>query len=173
MRSDTEFAKLFWSYVYDVESGRLKTGKWTKLVIKRFRKDRRKREFDFDVRDAAKVCRFVEALKHIKGDLAGQSIVLEPWQIFFIFNVYGWKKKNGRRRFRRALLFVARKNGKTLLAAALAVHALLTEAGAEVYTLASTKEQANLAFNNAREFVRKNIRPICSPGALPIRHTKC
>jgi phage terminase large subunit-like protein len=156
MRSDTEFAKLFWSYVYDVESGRLKTGKWTKLVIKRFRKDRRKREFDFDVRDAAKVCRFVEALKHIKGDLAGQSIVLEPWQIFFIFNVYGWKKKNGRRRFRRALLFVARKNGKTLLAAALAVHALLTEAGAEVYTLASTKEQANLAFNNAREFVRKN-----------------
>jgi phage terminase large subunit-like protein len=156
MRSDTEFAKLFWSYIYDVESGRLKTGKWTKLVIKRFRKDRRKREFDFDVRDAAKVCRFVEALKHIKGDLAGQSIVLEPWQIFFIFNVYGWKKKNGRRRFRRALLFVARKNGKTLLAAALAVHALLTEAGAEVYTLASTKEQANLAFNNAREFVRKN-----------------
>lgn len=151
-----------WKYVDAVDSGEILTGKYIKLAVARFRRDIARQDdpdypYRFDPAAAGKVVRFVEALKHIKGELAGQLIRLEPWQVFLIGQLYGWKRKdNGRRRFKRAFLFIARKNGKTLLGSALQIYDLLTEPGAEVYSVATSKEQANISFFNCREFVRKN-----------------
>ena len=155
--------KRFWDYIEQVKNKRTTTGKYIRKSIQRFEEDLRQSlenpvyPYYFDERTAQRVIDFVEALKHIKGSLAGKPIHLEPWQVFFVGNLYGWLKKDtNTRRFKKAFLFVARKNGKTLLGSALQVHNLLTEAGAEVYSIATTTAQANLSFFNAREFVKKN-----------------
>jgi len=149
--------KRFDQYIHQVKSGEVLTNKWVKLAIQRHMKDLQNPAFFFDREAAQKVISFIEALKHIKGDLAGKPILLDPWQVFFIGSLYGWKRKDtGRRRFKKAFLFIARKNGKTLLGSALQVHDVLTEPGAEVYSIATTKDQANLSFKNCRAFVKKN-----------------
>lgn len=152
----------FWKYIEQVKSEEVITNEWIKKAVERFEKDYSQIEegdypYYFDEDEIQKVINFVEELKHIKGELAGSKIKLEPWQVFYIGNVYGWKKKeNGKRRFKKSFLFIARKNGKTLLGSALQVYDLLTEDGAEVYSIATTKQQANLSFENCRNFVKYN-----------------
>jgi hypothetical protein len=63
---------------------------------------------------ADNLCAFIECLPHVKGPLAGQPIVLEPWQVFILTTVFGWVKPTGRRRFRRSYVEVPRGNGKAL-----------------------------------------------------------
>src|SRR5262245_50315192 len=74
---------------------------------------------------------FPECIKHVEGDLAGTEFKLERWQQAFIANLFGWKKKDrlGRevRRYRKTLLYVPRKNGKTPFAAALALYVLFCD----------------------------------------------
>lgn len=73
--------------------------------------------FYFDEGAAGRPCRFLELLPHIKGPKAnaGELIVLEPWQSYFVTTIYGWRRKdNGKRRFRRVYLEVARGNAKAL-----------------------------------------------------------
>ena len=50
---------------------------------------------------ADNLCAFIERLPHVKGPLAGESITLEPWQIFILSTVFGWVKSDGKRRYRR------------------------------------------------------------------------
>jgi len=138
-----------------------------KAAAKRYFSDLKKSEeletypFFFDSTAAEKVCRFVEALNHTKGKWADKKeyIVLEPWQCFFICNVFGWKRhKNGKRRFRSALLLVPRKNGKSILAAALGLYMQLAdgEFGAEVYSGATTEKQAWEVFLPAKKMAETN-----------------
>lgn len=65
---------------------------------------------------ADNLCAFVERLPHVKGPLAGNPIVLEPWQVFVLTTLFGWVKPDGKRRFRRAYVEVPRGNGKALAA---------------------------------------------------------
>jgi hypothetical protein len=65
---------------------------------------------------ADNLCAFVERLPHVKGPLAGQPILLEPWQVFVLTTLFGWAKPDGKRRFRRAYVEVPRGNGKALAA---------------------------------------------------------
>ena len=65
---------------------------------------------------ADNLCAFVERLPHVKGPLAGQPILLEPWQVFVLTTLFGWVKPDGKRRFRRAYVEVPRGNGKALAA---------------------------------------------------------
>lgn len=95
---------------------------------------------------------FAECLKHVKGKSAGQPFHLEPWEASIVANLFGWKRKDGRRRYRECLIFVARKNGKTALAAGL-VNAMLfcdNEPGAEIYGAASEHGQACMVFDHVR-----------------------
>lgn len=106
------------------------------------------------------VCQFVEALPHIKGEWARrrEPLQLEDWQCFFVCVVFGWKRiADGLRRFRIAYLEVARKNAKSTLLAALALFLLTAdgEAGAEVYSLATTKEQAKAVYDVSREMAKR------------------
>jgi len=150
----------FEKYLLEVSQNKILTGRYTKLSIRRHIEDMKQGEdfpYYFDDKKANKIIRFVEAMKHYEGKWAGTPIVLEPWQVFILASVYGWRRKeDGTRRFRKAFVFVGRKNGKTLLASALQLFELLTEPGAQVYSIATQRKQAEVAFNNCKQFVKQN-----------------
>ncbi|MDO9053404.1 MAG: terminase large subunit [Gallionella sp.] len=107
---------------------------------------------------ADNLCAFIERLPHVKGPLAGESIKLEPWQVFILATVFGWVKPNGRRRFRRSYIEVPRGNAKSTLSSAVALYMLTAdgEGGAEVYSLATTRDQARIVFGDAQTMARKS-----------------
>ena len=91
-----------------------------------------------------------EGLKHFKGKWAGQTIKLEPWEWFVILSLFGIKRKKTRtRKYKYADVYVPRKNGKTTLAAVIALIMLLVdgEPSAEVYSFAVDKDQAKICFD--------------------------
>jgi phage terminase large subunit-like protein len=107
---------------------------------------------------ADNLCAFIERLPHVKGPLAGMPIALEPWQVFILSTVYGWVKPDGTRRFRRAYIEVPRGNAKSTLSSAVALYMLAAdgEGGAEVYSLATTRDQARIVFGDAQTMARKS-----------------
>lgn len=115
--------------------------------------------FHFDEARANRVCKFVELCPHIKGQLARQEklLKLEAWQVFILATVYGWVDGEGSRRFRRAYTEVPRGNGKSSLSSPLGLYALALdgEAGAEVYSAATTRDQARIVFRDAQAMARK------------------
>lgn len=114
----------------------------------------------FDPERAERACAFIEeCVCHVEGAKAGEPLTLEPWQRSFVSNLFGWARTDvlGRevRRYREALLYVPRKNGKTPLAAAvaLAVFFLDDEPGQQDYIAAADREQAGLLFRQAKGMV--------------------
>lgn len=106
-------------------------------------------------RPAERICRFAELMPHIKGDWAGRGdrITLEDWQAFILASVFGWVHVvTGKRRFRVADLFVPRKNAKSTLASVIGNFMLAVdgEFGAEVYSGATSQDQAMEVFRPAR-----------------------
>lgn len=104
------------------------------------------------------LCAFIELLPHIKGPLAGKLIELEPWQVFILTTTFGWVRKDGRRRFRRAYIEVPRGNAKSTLSSAVGLYMLTAdgEGGAECYSLATTRDQARIVFGDAQAMARKS-----------------
>jgi len=98
---------------------------------------------------------FHEYLRHIKGEWGGGSIWLEQWQQAWLANLRGWLREDGTRRYRRFLLYIARKNAKTTLSAGLALDIMCNdgEPGAELYCAASDRDQASLLFNLAKSMI--------------------
>ena len=107
---------------------------------------------------ADNLCAFIERLPHVKGPLAGEPISLEPWQVFILSTVFGWMKPDGKRRFRRSYIEVPRGNAKSTLSSALALYMLAAdgEGGAEVYSLATTRDQARIVFGDAQTMARRS-----------------
>lgn len=101
---------------------------------------------------------WINNLTHIKGAWAGQSFGLRPWQEQRIVRPLFGTVKNGVRQYRTCYIEIPRKNGKTELAAAIALYMLLGdgEAGAEVYSAAGDLDQASIAFNVAAQMVRND-----------------
>jgi phage terminase large subunit-like protein len=104
----------------------------------------------------ARAIRFINNLCHTKGAWAGASFALRPWQERVIRKLFS-TRKDGKRQYRTALMMLPRKNGKTELAAAVALYGLFgdREMGAEVYSAAADKDQAALVFNVAAAMVRQ------------------
>lgn len=107
-------------------------------------------------RPADNLCAFIERLPHVKGPLASRMIVLEPWQVFILSTVFGWVKSDGKRRFRRSYIEVPRGNAKSTLSSAVGLYMLAAdrEGGAEVYSLATTRDQARIVFGDAQTMAR-------------------
>ena len=160
-------------YAEDVVGPDLTCGKYEILAAQRFLDDldREGALFHFDADQAEHPCRYIERLPHVKGEWAKRHelLVLEPWQCFNVCNVFGWlytddildgdgivKTKAGTRRFRTAYTDVARKNAKSTLAAAIGLYMLDAdgEAGAEIYSAATTRNQAKITFNIANTMAR-------------------
>ena len=105
----------------------------------------------YDVERAAFVAAFIAALRHTKAEWKGQPFVLLPWQREIIDTVFGTIGADGYRQFRSCYIEVAKKNGKTMLAAALALYLLIAdgESGAEIYSCAADRQQASLIYREA------------------------
>src|SRR3990172_411099 len=115
--------------------------------------------FWFDEQAAEKRVRFIETcLTHVKGEWAGRPFLLEEWQKKIVLALFGWKRPDGMRRFRKVFLYVPRKNGKTMLLAAilLVMFYVDQEPGAEVYNVAGDRAQAKICFNIAKRMVESS-----------------
>ena len=148
-------------YVDGVTSGRIVTCKYVRQAVERHLRDLdtgKNRDLWFDYEAAATALAFVQLLRHSKGKWAGQPLILEPWQAFIVACIFGWKKAAGTRRFNTAFVSVARKNGKSTLAAGVALDLLVAdgEAGAEVYSAATKRDQAKIVHEEAKRMVRKS-----------------
>lgn len=106
--------------------------------------------YDKDAGERA-VSFFTDCLVHTKGPLAGQPMRLEKWQATIVRDLFGWKRPDGTRRYRKSYIEVPRKNGKSTFAAGIALYLLLCdrEQGAEIYSAASTRDQASLVYQIA------------------------
>jgi phage terminase large subunit-like protein len=101
---------------------------------------------------------FINRLTHTKGAFGGQTFNLRPWQVRIVKAIFK-KRRDGLRQYRTVLLMLPRKNGKTELAAAIALYGLLAdgETGAEVYSAAADRDQAGLVFGVAAQMLRNDV----------------
>lgn len=99
-------------------------------------------------------------LRHAKGEWSGQKIVLSDWERDFLRKLFGTLRPDGTRQYRKAFLFIPRKNGKTTLGAAIGLYLLLAdkEPGAEIYSIAADRDQAAIMFEIARAMVENEPR---------------
>ncbi len=110
---------------------------------------RNSKAFTFDIKTANACCDFFPRyLTHGKGEWAGKPFELERWQKKYIGHLFGWKRSDGTRRYRKSFLYVPKKNGKTQLAAGVGIILMVAddEPGAEVYSASGDKDQAALIF---------------------------
>lgn len=115
-----------------------------------------KKGYWFDTAEADRIVYFFEKYcTHSKGEWAGQNITLADWQVARMRRLFGWRRPDGTRRYRRAHFWIPKKNGKSLIAAGLGVFLLGFdgEPGAEVYSAAGNEQQAKLVFDEAKKMV--------------------
>lgn len=115
----------------------------------------------FDEEAADRAVNFIEKFcTHVKGELAGKAFILEKWQKEDIVRpLFGWKHKDtGLRKYRTCYVEIPRKNGKSNLAAALALYLMFAdgEPGAEIISAAGDRGQANIVYHIAQEMIKNN-----------------
>ena len=146
-------------YAVSVVDGKKTAGKLVKLACRRHLDDLEdgpKRGIRYSREAADHVIDFFKFLHHSKGEWAGTPIELEGWEEFSLRVLFGWRRKDGLRRFRVAYEEVARKNGKSTLAAGIGLYLFFGdgEAGAEVYTAATKRDQARIVHGEAVRMVK-------------------
>lgn len=162
------------AYAQRVVAGEEVAGKYEILACKRYLRDLERQNTEgfpyvIDERLGSRECLFIELLCHIKGEWAKPiyvdgmityaKIKLEDWQIFIEFNLFGWVHVETRlRRFRRSYEEIARKNAKSTRVAGRNLYLAFAdgEPGAQVYSAATTGEQAREVFDTAREMVLRD-----------------
>lgn len=135
--------------------------------------------FCWDEREAQKIVSWFALLRHSKGDLAGQPIILTDWQCFFLCQIYGWRwKDNGKRRFTKSFLEVARKNAKTQMEAGVALYEISVTAAknretVETYSAGTKRDQSKLTLVEAKNLLKGSpLRPKFKVTNTEIRHIK-
>jgi phage terminase large subunit-like protein len=144
-------------YAKAVASGRISAGGLTIAACRRHLQDLEhgpKRGLSWHPEIAHRAYGFFGLLRFAEGLHAGERFVLQPFQSFIVGSIVGWLTRDGSRRFRNAYVEIGKGNGKTPLAAALALYMLMAdgETSAEVYFAARTRDQANVGFRDARRF---------------------
>lgn len=150
------------------EKNRARFGKWIRLAARRYLRDlERARKkggpFYFDREEACRACAFIECLPHVEGkwknaDGSPQlNIVLHDSDVFFVVQLFGFRKPDGSRRFSMALKAIARKNAKSTVAAAIGLYCQCCEdeLGPQVISGATTGKQARIVFGVAKRMVEK------------------
>lgn len=140
--------KAYIQYPVDVISGNVIAGKHIKKACERFFSLMDDDRYMFLEENVDKVIRLYHHLRHFKGRHSGKPFVLEPWQEWIIASIYGfYNKSDGSRLTQTVYIEVARKNGKTALAAGIGLNALINddEDGAEVYFAANSKDQVKIS----------------------------
>ena len=145
-------------YAQDVVKGNIEVCNNIKLACQRFLNfmEDKHWEYEFFPEYVEHVLDFVSVLKHTKGPDAGRPIILEPFQVLLLCGIYGFrhKKDHEKRMTTDVIVFIPRKAGKSTLTAIIGLYELaFNEAGAEVFTLATNREQATIVFDAARSMV--------------------
>lgn len=147
-------------YVQDILDGTIPAAEYVIKACQRHVNDLEtgpERGLYYDQAAVDRVLRFVSRLcKHWEGEWAGQPVKLAPWQQFVTGQIFGWRRADGTRRYRTALIEVARKNGKTTWASALGLYLMMAdqEAGAQIYTAATMRNQAKIAHESSKKMVK-------------------
>jgi phage terminase large subunit-like protein len=152
------------AYAEAVVAARVPAGRLARLACGRFLRDKAAADsgagpwgFDPDLVEAALL--FAGEMPNIKGPEAGRPLRLAPWQKLVFANLFGFVERGTTtRRFRQGVVFVPRGNGKTTLAAPIALYLTFVEGegGAEGYAAAVTRDQARILFEAARAMVRRS-----------------
>lgn len=145
-------------YYQKIENGSITVGKWIRLLYEYIVNGLENKSFFYDQSKALKAIAFIERFcRHHEGSLGGQLIKLELWQKAFISVLFGIVDKRGVRQFSEVLLVMARKNGKTLLASAIATYCAYAdgEYGARVYMAAPKLQQANICYDQCYQTIKK------------------
>jgi phage terminase large subunit-like protein len=174
---ERNFAAIAQQYAVDVVEGRVPASRYQRLACARHLRDLERAAsndpsfpyaFNPELLNpqtkkpyfpAQRVCQFAELLPHVKGDWAsrGELIVLQPWQVLVLVSIFGWINTTTlKRRFRKADLFVPRKNAKSALAAIIGLYLFSAdfEYGAEVYSGATSEKQAGEVFVPAQKMAQ-------------------
>lgn len=133
----------------------------------------------FDEAKAQRAVEFIRCLKHTKGRWRGQAFDLLPWQETIVRDVFGTVKEDGFRQYNTAYVEIPKKNGKSELAAGVALYMTYgdNEWGAEVYGCASDRQQASIVFDVAVDMVeqcpalKRRIKPVMSVKRLVYKPT--
>lgn len=145
------------SYAKDVASGALVSGPLARASVARMQTWAKKKDRYFDAEEVNRVFSLFRMFKHTSGEYGGRPFALLPWQAWIIAQIFGWRyKKNKRRVIRKCYVEVAKKNGKTELAAAIGLIMAFFdgEYGAEVYSAANKLEQAKICWGSAAAMTR-------------------
>ena len=148
-------------YAVDVLDGEIVAGPHVRNACRRHLDDLRTGGdrglvFDLDALDRA-LDFFPRILRLSEGQFENRPFDLDPSQAFIVGSIFGWKKENGRRRFRRAFIEQGKGNGKSPLAGGIGLYGLTAdgEPGAQIYSAAAKRDQAAILFHDACAMVRK------------------
>lgn len=160
MRSErVELPNYILAYYQAIRDGSVMVGRWIEAWYTYIVQGLERGEFYFDPKLANRAIRFIETFcRHHEGALAPGMIILELWQKALISVLFGVVDESGARQFREVLIVMGRKNGKTLLAAAISVYCAFMdgEYGARIYFAAPKLEQAGLCFDAFYQMVSKD-----------------
>lgn len=116
-------------------------------------------EFVYSPKRALHAVEFIEGYcRHSKGSAGGKPFLMEVWQRAFVACIFGWIDDSGFRQYQEALMIVGKKNGKSTLAAGIGLYMMVAdgEPGAEVYAVATKRDQAKIIWNEAGRMVKKS-----------------
>lgn len=142
-----------WIYTYyqKVKDGSIAVGRYIMLMLEYLIKGIEDKRFFYDQKKANAAIEWIESHAfHTEGKLAPTALVLELWEKAFVAALFGIVDANGIRQFREAVLIIGRKNGKSLLAAAIAKYVWWVDGGfgAKIYNIAPKFDQADIIYNN-------------------------
>lgn len=147
------------AYYQAIQDGTVLVGRWVKLFYQYIVNGLEKGSFFFSPKKAKVAIKFIEAFcRHHEGELAPQLIKLELWQRALISVLFGIMDKDGNRQFREAFIVMGRKNGKTLLAAAISCYCAFLdgEYGGRIYFAAPKLKQAGLCYEAFYQMLDKD-----------------
>ena len=140
-----------YSYYQKVKDGSITVGRYIRMILEILVRGLEEKRFFYDQKKANAAIEWIEEHAfHTEGKLAPQPLKLELWEKAFVASLFGVVDKNGLRQFREAVLIIGRKNGKSLLAAAIAKYMWWVDGGfgAKIYNIAPKLDQADIIYNN-------------------------
>jgi phage terminase large subunit-like protein len=145
-------------YYQQIKDGSVTVGRWIEKWYEYIVHGLEEKLFFFDQKKAARAIAFIQQYcRHHEGPLAPQLITLEVWQKALISVIFGVVDQDGFRQFREVMVVMGRKNGKTLLDAAIACYMMVAdgEYGARAYFVSGRLDQARLAFEAFYQMISK------------------
>ena len=139
------------TYYQQIKDGSITVGRYIELLMEYLVKGLEGKSFFYDQKKASNAVEWIETHAfHTEGKLAPNPLKLELWEKVFVASLFGIVDKKGNRQFREAVLIIGRKNGKSLLAAAIAKYTWWIDGGfgAKIYNIAPKLDQADIIYNN-------------------------